>query len=353
MGLAHSSIQWNRQKKLYDLTMVSLIAGAGVLFAGTTAVLEPDSTAETLLIRTTANLALLMLHVILCIGPLARLDRRFAPLLYNRRHLGVTMFLLALSHGLLATIQFHALGDTNPLVSVFTAYADDYWLPAAGLARVPFEPFGVLALLGLFVMAATSHDFWLKNLGASLWKLAHLSVYFAYGCVLVHLCLGAFQDEQIPGLAALVIPGFLAVTGLHLAAGVREVRRDRTSAEAAGEGFFDACAVSDLREGCGHTVVVGGSRIALFLQQGRVYALSNVCRHQGGPIGEGRIVDGCVTCPWHGWNYKAEDGCSPPPFEEILPTYPVRIEKDRVWVNPQPNPLKTKAEGAAARQEEG
>ena len=62
--------------------------------------------------------ALLLLHVILCIGPLCRLDRRFLPLLYNRRHLGVTMFLLALAHGTFSIFQFHALGNLNPLVSL-------------------------------------------------------------------------------------------------------------------------------------------------------------------------------------------------------------------------------------------
>ena len=47
---------------------------------------------------------------------------------------------------------------------------------------------------------------------------------------------------------------------------------------------------------------------------GRIFALSNVCRHQGGPLGEGRILAGCLTCPWHGYQYHVEDGCSPPPF---------------------------------------
>ena len=31
-----------------------------------------------------------------------------------------------------------------------------------------------------------------------------------------------------------------------------------------------------------------------------VGVIANVCAHQNGPLGEGRIIDGCVTCPWHG-----------------------------------------------------
>ena len=81
------------------------------VFVGVGALVHPNATAETLLIRGLGTAALLLLHVILCIGPLCRLDRRFLPLLYNRRHLGVTMFVLALAHGTFSLFQFHALGN--------------------------------------------------------------------------------------------------------------------------------------------------------------------------------------------------------------------------------------------------
>src|SRR5258708_32299800 len=41
-----------------------------------------------------------------------------------------------------------------------------------------------------------------------------------------------------------------------------------------------------------------GERIAVFRDGAQIGALSNLCAHQHGPIGEGRIIDGCVTCPW-------------------------------------------------------
>ncbi len=110
--------------------------------------------------------------------------------------------------------------------------------------------------------------------------------------------------------------------------------------------LIDVCGVGDLREGHGHVAVLHGERIAIYLHNGRAFATSNTCRHQGGPIGEGRIIDGCITCPWHGWQYRPEDGCSPPPFKEVIPTYNVRIEGGRVLVHVTPNPLGTKCEGA-------
>jgi nitrite reductase/ring-hydroxylating ferredoxin subunit len=81
---------------------------------------------------------------------------------------------------------------------------------------------------------------------------------------------------------------------------------------------------------------VSGERIAIFRWDGRVAALSNVCQHQNGPLGEGRIVDGCVTCPWHGYQYRPEDGRSPPPFTEAVPTFAVRVERGRVLVATTP-----------------
>jgi nitrite reductase/ring-hydroxylating ferredoxin subunit/DMSO/TMAO reductase YedYZ heme-binding membrane subunit len=331
--------------------MAGLIVLSVGLFAGVTAATNPNFTAETLIIRGTSITALLLLHVILCVGPLARLDERFLPILFNRRHLGVAMFFLALVHGAFATIQFHALGDANPIASIFTAYQKDYnpfVQQSANISDFPFEPFGALALAIFFLMAATSHDFWLKNLGASFWKALHALVYAAYGLVLVHVFYGVLQSERNPLYPILLGVGFLTVFGLHFAAWNKERALDKAKPHVSKDGFIDACAASDLVEGCGHVANIGTERVAIFLHGGEVFGLSNVCRHQGGPIGEGKIVDGCATCPWHGWNYRPEDGMSPPPFKEIVPTYNVRVEGGRVWVHPEANPLETKVVGASA-----
>ena len=73
----------------------------------------------------------------------------------------------------------------------------------------------------------------------------------------------------------------------------------------------------------GATIVAArsGERIAVFRDGLRIGAVSNLCAHQNGPIGEGRIIDGCITCPWHGFQYRLEDGCAPPPFTEKLVTF--------------------------------
>ena len=89
---------------------------------------------------------------------------------------------------------------------------------------------------------------------------------------------------------------------------------------------------------------LAGERVAIFRYDGRLSALSNVCQHQNGPLGEGRIVNDCVVCPWHGYEYLPESGASPAPFTERVPTFNVRLVGGRVHVDPRPNPPGTRVE---------
>jgi len=55
-------------------------------------------------------------------------------------------------------------------------------------------------------------------------------------------------------------------------------------------------------------VVVGGRQVALFRTGDEFHALDNLCLHHGGPLCDGSIDDGVVTCPWHGWSYEIRTG---------------------------------------------
>lgn len=346
MSHTYSAIGWNRQKRLYDGVVVAGVISYLALFAGVGALVHPNATIETLLIRGLGTCALLLLHVILLIGPLCRLQPQLLPLLYNRRHLGVTMFLVALAHGVFSLIQFHALGDLSPLVSLFVSNTR-----YDSLANFPFQPLGFIALLILFLMAATSHDFWLANLTAPVWKRLHMLVYVAYGLIVAHVVLGVLQAETSPWLAILLGSGLLAVLGLHLWAGYRERHDDRELAAPNHDGWVDVCAVKDIPANRACIATVAGERIAVFKYEGKVSALSNVCQHQNGPLGEGEIIDGCVTCPWHGYQYLPDTGASPPPFTEKVPTFNVKIVNERVFVDPCPNAPGTRVEPALVSNE--
>lgn len=325
-GVAYRGIQWNPAKRRYDLVAVgaALLAVAGG--AVTSALADPDATPETALLRALGATTFLLLHLILAIGPLARLDRRFLPLLYNRRHLGVLTALLGTIHGTFALIQFHALGDANPLVSVLSAEG----ISARG-HDLPFQPFGVAALLVLILLAATSHDAWQAALGPRTWKRLHLGAYVAYALVGIHVALGAARAEPSSGLAVAVLLGAAILLTLHAAAWLA-ARASSNTALASGSEWIDAGPRDALVEGRGTLVRAGSLKLAVFLHEGRVFCVSNVCRHQLGPLSEGRIVDGCITCPWHGYQYRPEDGMSPPPYNDRIETYATRIVGDRVQV---------------------
>lgn len=341
MSLQYRAVSWNRQKRIYDSIIACGIAGYLLIFTASGSAANPEATLETLFIRGLGSGAFLMLHIVLSIGPLCRLQPRLLPLLYNRRHLGVATFLMGLAHGSFAIFQFHALGNVNPLVSVLTSNTR-----YDSLANFPFQQLGLAALIILFVMAATSHDFWLKNLSAPVWKGLHMFVYAAYGLLIAHVTLGALQSESSPALASLPGIGMATVIGLHLAAARREHLIDSKKIETANDGFVEVCRLDEIPEKRAKIVSIGGERVAVFRYDNRISAISNVCRHQNGPLGEGMIIDGCVTCPWHGFQYLPATGASPPPFTEKVPTYMARIGNGTVYINPAPFPPGTLIEPA-------
>lgn len=330
MSLQYRAVGWNRQKKFYDLFVALGVVGFIAAFIGVSLLALGSQAPDpmVLLIRATGVCAAGMLTFVLCIGPLARFDRRWLVVLYNRRHLGVATFLVALVHAALVTLYYHGFGVLNPLVSLLVNTAR---------AGVPFEYFGIGALAILFVMAATSHDFWLKILSPRLWKSLHMLVYIAFGLLAAHIAFGALRAEGSVVYVALVGVGVVGVSSLHLLAARREAKVDVPKPQAE---WVDVCDVDEIPEKRARVVCVASSelteRVAVFRHDGRVSAVSNVCEHQNGPLGEGKIVDGCITCPWHGYQYLPESGCAPAPFTEKINTYQVRIDGRRVLVRSEP-----------------
>lgn len=330
MGHQYQVVAWNRQKRLYDVTILAGIILFVSIFSVLQIKLHPEITVETLIIRVTAVLAFLMLHVILCIGPLARLDNRFLPLLYNRRHLGVIMSLIASTHAVFSIYQFHALGNVNPILSIFISNPN---YNSVGL--FPFQVLGFFAWIIILVMASTSHDFWLKNLSPKVWKSLHMMVYFAYFLLVSHAMLGIIQLEKSPYLIGLLTLGAAIVTTLHLLAASKG-RNPEIPKEDVKDPFVKVCKLEDIASNRAKTILIGKENIAIFKYENKLSAVNNMCRHQGGPLGEGMILDGCITCPWHGYQYLPHNGQSPPPFTEKIETYDVRLIEGWVYVNPNP-----------------
>ncbi len=333
MGINYNAVQWNKNKKTYDIILWVFILFIMAFMMSLQVIFHPTITLETSIIRTTAITAFLLLHIILMIGPLCRLDQRFLPLLYNRRHLGVSMFFLALIHGLFCIIQFHSLGDVSPLVSLFTSNGD-----YDSFSDFPFQVLGFLALIILFIMAATSHDFWLKNLGPHMWKFLHMMVYFAYILIIVHILTGALQYESNSIYVLLIAVGFVSISSLHLYAGIKANKTDLTIVNSHNKSLHFVCTVEEIQDDCAKTFSYNNEDIAIFKYNDQLSAVSNICKHQMGPLGEGKIIDGCITCPWHGYQYLPENGQSPPPFNEKIKTYQLMLIENQIWVDVIPRP---------------
>ncbi|MFD1937516.1 MULTISPECIES: Rieske (2Fe-2S) protein [Nonomuraea] len=82
-------------------------------------------------------------------------------------------------------------------------------------------------------------------------------------------------------------------------------------------------------------VTVGGERIGLFLVDGTVYALRDVCVHKQRSLTKGTILHGRVICPGHQWAFDPRTGRADGQ-DECQPTYEVRVEDGTVYVDPRP-----------------
>ena len=219
-------------------------------------------------------------------------------------------------------------------------------------AAFPFQPLGAAALAILFVMAATSHDFWLHNLSPYVWKSLHMGVYAAYGLLVLHVLLGVAAGPDRPGdrLGAGRRGNDAARAARHGggegSANRRCAGRDATRRRLAADGFVRVCRATEIPDTRARVIRLGDERVAVYRYDGKVSAIGSVCQHQFGPLGEGKVVGGCVVCPWHGYQYMPDTGASPPPFTEKVPTYRVRVVDGDVLVDPRPMPPGTFVEPA-------
>lgn len=119
MSHIYKPVGWDRSKIVYDLILVGAALAFIVLYlrvAPTAVGVEGPHASNidfTHRMRAFGLCAFLMLTVVLCIGPLARLDPRFLPLLYNRRHLGVLTATVAFAHILFVLGWYYGFAATG------------------------------------------------------------------------------------------------------------------------------------------------------------------------------------------------------------------------------------------------
>src|SRR5688572_29114931 len=172
-------------------------------------------------------------------------------------------------------------------------------------------------------------------------------VYLAYFLVVMHVMLGVIQYETNPAFVIIIFGGAATLITLHLLAAFKEKKVDKQQFALQREGFVYVCDVNDIAESRAKIFCIDKERIAVYRHENKLYAIHNVCKHQGGPLGEGKILDGCITCPWHGYQYLPHNGQSPPPFKEKISTYDLKVTGNKVWLNPAPHPEGTERPGSS------
>jgi nitrite reductase/ring-hydroxylating ferredoxin subunit len=91
--------------------------------------------------------------------------------------------------------------------------------------------------------------------------------------------------------------------------------------------------LNDVPPGQASAFEVDGRSIALFNVDGTFYAIDDTCPHSGGPLSEGEVADGKVTCPWHSASFDLKTGeVLSPPADEAVKSYKVVVEGQDVKV---------------------
>jgi nitrite reductase/ring-hydroxylating ferredoxin subunit len=126
----------------------------------------------------------------------------------------------------------------------------------------------------------------------------------------------------LAGFGVLMAGGYL---GGHLAYS-KGVNVNRTAWRQGPTEWRAVLAEAELSEGELSKVDLDGVSVVLYRDGGQIHALDSVCSHMGGPLEEGSVSDGCVTCPWHGSTFRLLDGgVIRGPASNSQPVYEARL----------------------------
>lgn len=90
---------------------------------------------------------------------------------------------------------------------------------------------------------------------------------------------------------------------------------------------------SDIPAGTVRVFEVDGQSLAVANLDGEIYAIDNLCTHDNGPLGEGRLANGTVECPRHGARFDVKTGAVRAlPAVRPVRTYDVEVDGEEVYV---------------------
>ncbi|HEY5225076.1 MAG TPA: Rieske 2Fe-2S domain-containing protein [Microbacteriaceae bacterium] len=133
----------------------------------------------------------------------------------------------------------------------------------------------------------------------------------------------------LAGFAVLTAGGYL---GGYLSF-VRGVNVNRTAWQEGAAEWTAVLPETELPDGAPRRVDADGVPVMLYRSASGLTALAATCSHMGGPLDEGTVTDGCVTCPWHGSVFRLEDGgIVRGPATSPQPRYDARVRDGQIEV---------------------
>ncbi len=96
--------------------------------------------------------------------------------------------------------------------------------------------------------------------------------------------------------------------------------------------FVAVLSVAELAPGQAAEVTVGSKAVALFNVDGTFHAITNLCPHRGGPLGQGFVEGSQVSCPWHNYTFDVTTGENVVSPDLRVERYEVKVEDGRVFV---------------------
>ena len=197
-------------------------------------------------------------------------------------------------------------------------------------------------LVGVGVVSAvptvlTGYSDWSDLLGAErrLGLVHALSNASAIGCYGLSW-LARRRGDRSRGLALSLLGATFATVGGYLGGHLsyrKGVNVNRNAWDEVPSDWVAVLDAADLDDGTPKVATAGDIEVLLVKDGGAIHAIAEVCGHAGGPLHEGELDGGCVTCPWHGSTFRLADGTAVHgPATAPQPAFDVRVDDGKVLV---------------------
>ena len=381
-------VYWRTRNK-YEKYDVYLILFLLVVFIASRLIFgNLDQAALTL--RTSAILAFILINLALLTGPWSRFFDKILKIYYYRRHLGVAVFLLGALHAAIIMPLYFNFSLKDAFASPFTFYgltpffimlwmAITSWdhmqkkvkatnwqiIHAALMITYAFISYYFYNILKEFndpnlfyhsIAILFFLIFWVIVAPYSIikkimrtyvfgWKQLHVLIWVAYFSLLLHVLTGALTGTGIV-VKALFWASIILVLGSNIAGWIKRIIEDKNiyakiksinkQFEEHGKKYIGIAKINGFKENKGKKFYVNKKPVAVFKNEGKFIAVSNVCCHQKGPMHKGKVQYGTVECPWHYWTYNLKDGKFMGKENYCLPVYETKVKGNILFVSKDP-----------------